>query len=148
MQSILTTKMNVLLYLAWLIAVAAILGSLYFSNILGLPPCDLCWWQRIFIYPIAVLLLVGLWRKDVNVPYYVIPLAGIGLLFAVYHNLIYEGIIPEAIQTCTNGVSCTTPLVELFGFVSIPLLSLLAYGGILVLNGAYIVLVRRQQKAI
>ncbi len=108
MQSILTSKMNVLLYLAWLIAVAAIVGSLYFSNVLGLPPCDLCWWQRIFTYPIAVLLLVGLWRKDANVPYYVIPLAGIGLLFAVYHNLIYEGIIPEAIQ-----IPNAAPIIDL-----------------------------------
>lgn len=126
-----------LLYVAWLIAVASTAGSLYFSNVLGFAPCDLCWWQRIFTYPIVSILFVGLWKKDVHVPHYILPLAIAGLFVSIYHNLIYEGIIPEVIKTCTNGISCTTQYVEFFGFVSIPLLSLLSYIAIIILCVAF-----------
>ncbi|MFO0704177.1 MAG: disulfide bond formation protein B [Patescibacteria group bacterium] len=127
-----------LLYMAWLIAVVSTAGSLYFSNVLGFPPCDLCWWQRIFTYPMVFVLFVGLWRKDVSVPYYILPLAIMGSIFALYQNLIYEGIIPEVIKTCSNGVSCTTKYIELFGFISIPMLSLISYIVIILLNIAFL----------
>ena len=127
-----------LLYMAWLVAVVSTAGSLYFSNVLGFPPCDLCWWQRIFTYPMVFVLFVGLWRKDVSVPYYILPLAIMGSIFALYQNLIYEGIIPEVIKTCSNGVSCTTKYIELFGFISIPMLSLISYIVIILLNVAFL----------
>ena len=79
----------ILLFICWLIAMAALFGSLFFSEVMGLKPCVLCWWQRIFIYPLAVLFLVGLFpqgqKTDLSVVRYTLPLAVIGLGFAIYH---------------------------------------------------------------
>lgn len=113
--------------LALLQAVVAISGSLFFSEIMKLPPCLLCWYQRICMYPLVVILAIGIWKKDKNLPFFVLPLSIIGTLIAVYHNLLYYKIIPESLAPCTLGISCTTRQIELFGFITIPLLSLLAF---------------------
>jgi disulfide bond formation protein DsbB len=115
------------LYVAWIITVVSMLGSLYFSNILHLPPCVLCWFQRICMYPLSVILTVGIIRQDRSVASYALPLSLIGLGIAVYHNLLYYNIIPESIAPCTTGVSCTTRFIELGGFLTIPLLSLIGF---------------------
>lgn len=112
---------------ALLQASIAILGSLYFSEVLKFPPCVLCWYQRIFMYPLVVILAVGIWKKDKNLPFFVLPLSIGGVIVAAYHNLLYYGIIPQSIAPCTLGISCTTKQIEWFGFVTIPLLSLLAF---------------------
>ncbi len=116
-----------LLYLAWVQSLVAMFGSLYFSEILKYPPCILCWYQRIVMYPLVILIPVGILRKDKNLPYYVLPLSLIGTLIAVYHNLLYWNILPESIAPCVAGVSCTTKFVEFFGFVTIPFLSLCGF---------------------
>lgn len=115
-------------YLALLIAWAAVVGSLFFSEILHFPPCTLCWYQRIFMYPLVVILSVGILRKNKDLPLYVLPLALIGLVIGFYHNLLYYNIIPEAAAPCALGVSCTTKFVEYFGFITIPFLSMIAFG--------------------
>jgi len=117
-----------LLPVAWTISVIGLLGSLFLSNVLGYVPCELCWLQRICLYPLVVILLVGMIRRDTSVYLYALPLALIGTLISVYHNVIYDlanyGHRTVA-TTCTiTGPSCTTPDLNLFGFVSIPLLSL------------------------
>lgn len=112
---------------AWLASLAAMLGSLYFSEVMKLPPCVLCWYQRIAMYPLAIILFVGLIRRDRTVVYYALPLAIIGAVIAAYHNLLYYQIIPESAAPCSLGVSCTIKLIEWFGFVTIPLLSLVAF---------------------
>ncbi len=122
-------KKNQLLFLkiAWLQALVATLGSLFFSEVMQLPPCKLCWYQRIVMYPLVWILGVGIYKKDKNSVIYALPLAVIGLLIAVYHNLLYYGVIPESLAPCTLGVSCTTKFFEWFGFVTIPLLSLAGF---------------------
>ncbi len=118
---------NYLPYLAFTTALLATIGSLYFSEILHLPPCSLCWYQRIFIYPLVFVLGTGIIRKDAKVYSYVLPLSFFGMAIAVYHNLLYYGFIPEQYAPCTAGVSCTEQLLTLYGFITIPLLSLLAF---------------------
>lgn len=125
------------LYLALIQVLAAILGSLYFSNIAGYPPCVLCWWQRIFMYPLAILLVVSILRKDRKVYQYILPSALIGWTIAIFHNLLYYKIIPDALAPCTTGVSCTTKYIEYFGFVTIPLLSFMAFSVIILLICEY-----------
>lgn len=115
------------LYVAWGVSLVATISSLYFSEYLHLPPCVLCWWQRIFMYPLVLILAVGLIRQDRHVVWNVLPLAGLGTLVAFYHNLLYYGLLPEAAAPCSTGVSCTTRLIDWFGFISIPLLSLLGF---------------------
>lgn len=121
------TVRNHLLYPAWFQAVIATGGSLFFSEIMKLPPCVLCWYQRIAMYPLVVILTVGILSRDHRVRWYVLPLSLIGLLIALYHNLLYYNIISEAIVPCTAGISCTTRQIEWFGFITIPLLSLTAF---------------------
>ncbi len=116
-----------LIFISWLIAMVATLGSLFFSEIMELIPCELCWYQRIFIYPLAIILLIGLHPLDTGVVRYALPLAIIGLLFTVYHTLLFYGLIPENLQPCIEGVSCMDDSMVLMGFLPIPLLSLAAF---------------------
>jgi disulfide bond formation protein DsbB len=121
------------LYAAWFVSLIAMLGSLYFSNVRGFPPCVLCWYQRICLYPLVLIIPIGIIKKDKNIYSYVLGLSGIGFLIGLYHNLLYYNIIPEAAAPCVNGVSCTTKFIEYFGFLTIPLLSLIAFATIIVL---------------
>lgn len=122
-----------LIFICWLIAMAALFGSLFFSEVMDLKPCVLCWYQRIFIYPLAVLFLVGLFRLDRSVVRYTLPLAVIGLGFAIYHYLLYSGYIPESLQPCSEDLSCADVNLELMGFVTIPMLSIFSYSAIITL---------------
>jgi len=114
-------------YIAWFQALIATLGSLFFSEVMQLTPCVLCWYQRIMMYPLVLLLTVGILLRDRRLRFYVLPLSLIGLSIAIYHNLLYYNILPESIAPCTAGVSCTTRQIEWFGFVTIPLMSLTAF---------------------
>lgn len=115
------------LFVAWVQASVATFGSLYFSEVMNLLPCVLCWYQRIFMYPLAILLAVGIWRRNSEIHLYALPLSVVGLGISIYHNLLYYGVIPEAIQPCTSGVSCTTRQIEWLGFITIPLMALTAF---------------------
>lgn len=113
-----------LMQIALLLAIVSTIGSLYFSEILKLTPCLLCWYQRICMYPLVIIIAVGIWKKDKNLPYFVLPFSIAGLIISAYHNLLYYNIIPESIEPCTLGISCTTRQLEWFGFITIPLMSL------------------------
>ena len=116
-----------ILYLAWIQSLVAMSGSLFFSEVMKLPPCILCWYQRILMYPLTVIIAVGILRRDKGIYQYVLPLSITGLAIAIYHNLLYYGIIPESIQPCRLGISCTTRQIEWLGFITIPLMSLTAF---------------------
>jgi disulfide bond formation protein DsbB len=116
-----------LLYLVWIVAAIATAGSLFFSEILKMPPCVLCWYQRICMYPLVIIVAAGIFLKDKKVYWYALPLAIIGGVIALYHNLLYWKILPESVAPCEAGVSCTTKFIEWFGFITIPFLSLAAF---------------------
>ncbi|MDD2844824.1 MAG: disulfide bond formation protein B [Rhodoferax sp.] len=120
-----------LVFAAWLVATTATLGALFMSEIMGFAPCVLCWWQRIFMFPLVLVLALGLFPFDAKVLRYALPLAAIGLLVAGFHVLLTIGIIPETLAPCRDGIPCKTLQIEWFGFVTIPLLSFFAF---LVLN--------------
>ncbi len=124
---LLVRKTQALAYIAWIQALVSTAFSLYFSQILLLPPCILCWYQRIFMYPLTIILTIGILQKDRKVYRYVLPLSITGGLIAIYHNLLYYKILPESAAPCTLGISCTTKLIEWGGFITIPLLSLAAF---------------------
>ena len=116
-----------LVFACWLIATSSTLGALFFSEVMDLPPCLLCWYQRIFIFPLVLLLPVGLFPFDPKVVRYALPLSVVGGSIAVFHVLLTYGLIPERIRPCTQGVPCALNQIGWFGFVSIPLLSLVAF---------------------
>ena len=116
-----------ILFICWIIASVSILGSLFFSEIMEFAPCALCWYQRVFMFPLVILLLVGLFPFDKSIIKYALPLALTGWGFALYHFLLYSGFIPENLQPCSQGVSCSETYLDLFGFLSIPMLSLISF---------------------
>ena len=123
-----------LLFLGWLLVSVSTTISLFFSSVLEYEPCVLCWYQRICLFPMVFILAAGLFPTfDKSVIKYALPLSIAGGLTAFYHTLLYAGIIPESIQPCSKGVSCTEKYFELFGFVSIPMLSFVAFSAIVVL---------------
>ncbi|MDH3629140.1 MAG: disulfide bond formation protein B [Acidobacteriota bacterium] len=119
-----------LLLAAWLLVTTASLGSLFFSEVMGLPPCSLCWYQRVFMFPLVLVLFMGLFPFDAKVVRYALPLSAAGSLAALYHMLLQVGVIPESAAPCSQGVSCADVDLSVFGFVSIPMLSLFAFGAI------------------
>jgi disulfide bond formation protein DsbB len=116
-----------ILYLAWIQALTAMLGSLYYSEIKHYTPCSLCWYQRILMYPLVLIIAVGILRKDKNLPYYVLPLSILGWFTALYHILLQKGILPEAVAPCSIGASCATKYTGYFGFITIPVMSFTAF---------------------
>jgi disulfide bond formation protein DsbB len=98
-----------------------------------LPPCALCWYQRVFMFPLVLIFLVGLFPFDRKAIKYALPVAIAGWGTAFYHFLLYSGFIPASIQPCSQGVSCSETYLGLFGFLTIPLLSLISFSTIIVL---------------
>lgn len=114
-------------YVAFAQALVATLGSLALSEIINLPPCVLCWYQRTAMYPLVIILAIGILRGDRKLWQYVLPLAGIGWLLAAFHTLLQWKIIPDAVAPCVQGISCTSVQVNLLGFITIPFMALVAF---------------------
>ena len=112
---------------AWLVAVVGTLASLFFGEVMKLPPCTLCWYQRICLFPLSAILTVGILLRDARVASYAWPLVLIGWSIAVYHNGVYWGWIPESLSPCAEGASCRAVHIEWLGFITIPLLSFGAF---------------------
>lgn len=111
---------------AFSIALVAMLGSLYFSEIANFIPCDFCWYQRIGIYPLSVILLIALITHDNSVKKYVIPITLITSLLSIWHILLQRVPALEGAAKCKSGVSCTTIYVNKLGFISEPVMALTA----------------------
>jgi disulfide bond formation protein DsbB len=116
-----------LLFSAWLIALVSTLGALFSSEIMGLEPCVLCWYQRIAMFPLALMLTVALLPFDTRVVRYALPLALVGAVTAAYHTLLVWGPVPKDLVPCGQGPSCAEVKFELLGFITLPLLSLTAF---------------------
>ena len=112
--------------LAFIIALIATLGSLYFSEILHYIPCTLCWYQRILMYPLVFVTLVGIIEQDEFLPKYVLPFSVIGLGVSTYHYLIQLGIINKS-AACSTGGPCGGRYIDVAGFITIPFLALVAF---------------------
>ena len=125
--SVLTYVRESALWLAWIVALVATGGSLYLSEILHYPPCVLCWWQRIAMYPLALALGVGALRNDPAIRWYVLPPAAIGALIAGYHTLLQRVPAFDQATSCSAEAPCNVMWVQAFGFVSIPVMALVAF---------------------
>lgn len=114
-------------FLAWLVATTSTLGALFLGEVMGYVPCVLCWYQRIAMFPLVLVLAAGLFPLDLRVVRYALPLAVAGWLLAVFHLALIAGWIPESIKPCQQGVPCSDAQITWFGFVTIPLLSVIAF---------------------
>ena len=113
-------------HLALAPAVAALLGSLYYSEVAGYIPCTLCWYQRILMYPLTLIILIGILLHDELLPSYVLPFSILGTVVAGYHYFIQLGILGHP-AACQAGIPCDMRWVNYFGFVSIPFMALTAF---------------------
>ena len=119
-----------LVFLAWLVATISTLSALFLGEVMGYVPCVLCWYQRICMFPLVLVLAAGLFPFDRRVVRYALPLAGVGLAIALFHWGVASGLIPERMTPCTQGVPCSVEQVKWFGFVTLPLLSVLSFSAI------------------
>ena len=122
-----------LMFIAWLIVTTATLGSLFFSEVMDVPICKLCWYQRIAMYPMVLILAVGLFPYDSKVVRIVGLMAAIGWIIALFQVLLIAGIIPESAQPCVQGIPCSESHVALLGFLNIPALSLITFSLVIIL---------------
>lgn len=126
---------------AWLIAFFATVAVLFVGEVMGQMPCVLCWYQRIAMFPLALLLGVAAFRGDLGVWRYALPIATAGLAVAAYHSLLYFGVIPEGIVQCGEGPSCVDSHMEVMG-LAIPVLS---FAGFLII-AALLLRVRKGER--
>jgi disulfide bond formation protein DsbB len=127
------------LWIAALVALVTMAGSLYYSEVAHFVPCELCWYQRIAAYPLAVVLPIAAIRRDRRVWCYVVPLAVVGAGFAIYHAQL-QAFPKQGSSFCTVTAPCTTRYVWEWGFLSLPLMALSAFVFIITL-----VLIARSQ---
>ncbi|QYF82152.1 disulfide bond formation protein B [Brevibacterium sp. PAMC21349] len=130
------------LYMAWLVSVVATLGSLYFSEIRGFIPCELCWYQRILMYPLALILGIGTFQNDASVKRFILPMAIIGWCISLFHYL--EQKVPgfAELKPCVSGVPCSAEYINWLGFITIPFLALSAFSLIIV----FMLLIKKPKK--
>lgn len=121
------------LYLAWLVSLVAVGGSLFFSEIMHFEPCKLCWFQRIFMYPLTILLGIAAYKNDEGIIPYARTLSVIGLFISLFHYL--EQKVPglHNVLPCTTGIPCNGQYINWFGFMTIPFLAFIGFGLITVL---------------
>lgn len=115
------------LLFAWFTSLIATLGSLYFSEIEGFEPCALCWYQRIFMYPLVLLIAIGIIRKDRGVAVYSAVLSGIGFCISTYHYAIQKLPVAEEDVIGCGLVSCSGQYINWLGFITIPFLAGIAF---------------------
>jgi disulfide bond formation protein DsbB len=121
------------LWLAWGVALVSTLGSLYFSEVAGFVPCELCWYQRICMYPLVVLIAVAAWRRRVEIARATLPLIGIGAVISTYHYLLQRFPSWESAGSCDPSAPCTLVWIWRFHYLSIPAMALSAFALIAVL---------------
>lgn len=119
------------LWLAWVVAATSTAGSLYFSEHFELIPCRLCWFQRIAMFPLALILLVAALRNDRSVRWYAVPLAAIGAATSFWHQLVEWN--PQLESSSCSAVACSVPYFRAFGFVSLSFMALCGFAAIIAL---------------
>lgn len=121
------------LLFAWLIALISMLGSLFASEMLHMPVCVLCWYQRIALYPLVILLGMAAYREDKSMIIYALPFPVIGFFFSLYQYL--EQMIPgfSPISFCTQAIPCDQIHFKIAGFITFPFLSMIACAMIFIL---------------
>lgn len=118
---------QVIIFLCWIVALLATSGSLFFSEVMKFPPCVLCWYQRIAMYPLVFVFLVGSFQGARATFWFATPIVFTGWVISLWHNLLHYKIVPESASPCMQGVSCSAVYIQWLGFITIPMLSFVAF---------------------
>ena len=123
---------------AWIVALTATLSALFIGEVMGMTPCVLCWYQRIAMFPLALMLGMAFYSEDRRGAVYALPLALVGAAFAGYHSLLVAGLIPQAWIPCSAGASCADQKLNFFYGIELPWLSLAAFVAIAISLSLYL----------
>jgi disulfide bond formation protein DsbB len=116
------------LWAAFLVSSIATGGSLFFSEIAGFIPCELCWYQRICMYPLSIITLLAAIRNDYRIALYLLPLPVVGACISVYHLMVENGVVNQSNACLVSAPGgCATKWINEFGYVTIPMLALTAF---------------------
>lgn len=119
--------------LSLLVVLGGVIGSLFYSQVAGYVPCELCWWGRIFLYPQIVILSIALIKKDLTVTKYIKALSIAGLIITGYHSLLQMGLVPSVICGATS-ISCAQRYFITFGYITLPMMGFTAFLLLTILN--------------
>lgn len=115
------------LYFAWLVTAFGVIISLYFSEVKNLEPCHLCWYQRICLFPLVIILAIATFRGFLGIAFYLLPQIAVGFIFSLYQIAIQE--IPgwNPIDMCGGGPSCAEKILIGLGPITIPMLAAIGF---------------------
>ncbi len=128
-------KHETLLLFAWTISLVATLGSLFYSEIVGYTPCQLCWIQRIFMYPLVIIFGVALIKREISIALPGFLMGIIGLFIGIYHYSLQKVPALQGTAGFCGDIPCNLQYVNYFGFITIPFMSFFAFFMITVLAG-------------
>ena len=123
---------------AWLVSVVATGGAVFIGEIMGMTPCVLCWYQRIAMFPIALVQGMSLYAEDRRGAVYALPMALTGLVIAGYHSLLVTGLVPQTWTPCSAGVSCANQKLSIFWGMELPWLSFASFAAIVACLSIYL----------
>jgi len=132
-----------LLFSVWILATISTLASLFFSEVIKLPVCVLCWYQRIAMYPLVLILPLALFPFDSKITRYAGVLVFFGWLTALFHVLLVADLIPKSAQPCVQDIPCSETHLNLFGFLNMPMMSLLTFS----IMGLLLFLVKKSESS-
>ncbi|MGA4719994.1 disulfide oxidoreductase [Fictibacillus nanhaiensis] len=115
------------LLIAWITSIVSLVGSLFFSEVMKFVPCNFCWYQRILMYPLVIVLGVAFYQQDHKVTRYVLPLSILGIIVSGYHYALQKIPALKAFEVCTSGVPCSGQYINWLGFITIPLLAFVGF---------------------
>jgi disulfide bond formation protein DsbB len=123
---------------AWAVALVSTFAALFIGEVMGMMPCQLCWYQRILMFPLAVILGMAAFGNERRGAVYALPLALGGAAVAGYHSALVAGWVPQWWIPCGAGPSCSDQKLVILGDIQIPWLSLLAFTAIVALLLVYL----------
>lgn len=134
-------KQETLLLIIWTQSLLAVFGSLFYSEVMGYIPCELCWFQRILMYPLVIIYGAALMKKNVNMAFAGLILSGIGIMVSTYHYSLQKVPMLQDTAGFCGEVPCTLQYINFFGFITIPFLALIAF---VVIFTGHIMLIRNK----
>lgn len=130
------------LLFSWLTALIATLGSLYFSEVMNFIPCTLCWYQRILMYPLAVILGIAFYRNERDIYHYALPLSIFGIVVSGYHIALQKLPYLQQFEMCKTGVPCSKDYLNWLGFITIPMM---AFAAFVIITVSLFLLIRKKE---
>ena len=137
-------RSETLLMIIWTQTLVAVMGSLFYSEVMGYIPCEICWFQRIIMYPLVIIYGVAAIKRDLTIALPGLILSGIGILTSTFHYLLQKSPLLHEVGGSCELVPCNLQYVNYFGFITIPFLAGTAF---IVIFTLHIFLIRTRRSS-